>query len=62
MVNSIANGHRRVAPAMGGTPSADKNPADKNPADKNPADKNPVDKNPADGLLSSLGYGTIKAR
>ena len=57
MVNSIANGHRRIAPAMGGTPSADKNPAD-----KNPADKNPVDKNPADGLLSSLGYGTIKAR
>ena len=52
MVNSIANGHRRIAPAMGGTPSAD----------KNPADKNPVDKNPADGLLSSLGYGTIKAR
>ena len=57
MVNSIANGHRRVAPAMGGTPSADKNPADKNPVDKNLADKNP-----ADGLLSSLGYGTIKAR
>ena len=52
MVNSIANGHRRVAPAMGGTPSADKNPVDKNLADKNPAD----------GLLSSLGYGTIKAR
>ena len=52
MVNSIANGHRGVAPAMGGTPSADKSPVDKNPADKNPAD----------GLLSSLGYGTIKAR
>ena len=50
MVNSIANGHRRIAPAMGGTPSADKNPADKNLADKNLADKNP-----ADGLLSSLG-------
>ena len=57
MVNSIANGHRRIAPAMGGTPSADKSPVDKNPADKNLADKNP-----ADGLLSSLGYGTIKAR
>ena len=57
MVNSIANGHRRVATAMGGTPSADKSPVDKNPADKNLADKNP-----ADGLLSSLGYGTIKAR
>jgi hypothetical protein len=28
MVNSIANGHRRVAPAMDGTPNADKNPAD----------------------------------
>ena len=52
MVNSIANGHRRIAPAMGGTPSAD----------KSPADKIPVDKNPADGLLSSLGEGTIKAR
>ena len=40
MVNSIANGHRRVATAMDGTPNAD---------------KNPVDKNLADGLLSSLG-------
>ena len=55
MVNSIANGHRRVAPAMGGTPSADKSPVDKSPVDKNPADKNLADKNLADGLLSSLG-------
>ena len=45
MVNSIANGQCRVAPPMGGTPNADKNPVDKSLADKNPAD----------GLLSSLG-------
>lgn len=57
MVNSIANGHRGVAPAMGGTPSADKNPSDRILADMSLADKNP-----ADGLLSSLRWGTIKAR